>query len=278
MSKCDVTKFTVLMTVYEKEKPEFFDKALESILINQTVKPDQFVLVYDGPVPAELEAVTEKYKQIFPNKFDIVALPENLGQGGASKAGFALCENDLLARMDSDDIAYPERFEKELAVFAQDKSVDVVGGHITEFVGEPENITGVRATAEAHEEILEMFKRRNPVNNVTVMYKKKALEDIGGYSESRANEDFNIYVRLVVAGKRFYNIQEPMVNVRVGENMLERRGDINIYHAWKNNQKILYKGGITKFYEYFMNCFGCYCFVKCPKFVKKFLYKFILRK
>lgn len=271
-------KFSVLMTVYAKEIPDHYESSLKSILLDQTVLPDQFVLVYDGPVSDALKAVTRKYETLFPNDFDILELPENVGQGAASKAGFALCKYRLIARMDSDDISYPERFEMELTAFRENPAVDVVGGYITEFAENPDNITGTRVVAQTHEQIMKMFKKRNPVNNVTVMYKKEALEDIGGYLAVRANEDFNIYVRLLLAGKKFYNIPCPLVNVRVGANMLERRGDIEIYRAWKQNQKLLYKGGITTWFQYSMNCAGCYCFVRCPVFIKRFLYRYILRK
>lgn len=271
-------KFSVLMTVYAKEKPEYFDEALKSTLLNQTRQPDQFVLVYDGPVSKELHKVTERYKNLFPNEFELVELPENVGQGAASKAGFAKCKYELIARMDSDDISRPERFEKEIHIFETNTNIDVVGSFISEFGNEPQEITGVRQVPETHEEILKMFKLRNPVNNVTVMYKKKSLEKIGGYSEVRANEDFNVYVKLLLDGNEFYNIQEPLVHVRTGQGMVERRGDIQIYHAWKNNQKLLYKGGVTNFFEYQRNCIACYCFIRCPKSVKRFLYKYVLRK
>lgn len=271
-------KFSVLMTVYANEDPVCYESALKSILVDQTVLPEQFVLVYDGPVPDKLREVTQKYKDFFPNEFEVLELPENVGQGAASKAGAALCKHELLARMDSDDISYPERFQMELAVFERDPDLDVVGGFITEFVGEPTNITGTRTAPETHEQVLQRFKKRNPVNNVTVMYKKEALEQAGGYLPVRANEDFNLYVRLLLAGKKFYNIQRPLVNVRVGTNMLERRGDIEIYRAWKGNQKLLHRGGIINWPQYVVNCVICYLFVKCPVPVKRFLYRYVLRK
>lgn len=271
-------KFSVLMTVYCKENPDNLRESLNSILVEQTRLPDQFVLVYDGPVGKELSDVTESFRESFPNEYIIIKLPDNRGQGAASNAGLKQCKYGLIARMDSDDISYPDRFESELAVFEKDEAIDAVGGYITEFQGDPKNITGVRIVAEKHEEIKSKFKHRMGMNNVTVMLKKEAIEKIGGYSEERNNEDFNLYVRLLLANKTFYNIQRPMVNVRVGDNMLERRGDIGIYHAWKKNQKLLYEGGITNKLEYYINCAACYCFVKCPKGLKQILYKVILRR
>lgn len=271
-------KFSVLMTVYAKEKPEYFAMALKSILVEQTRQPDQFVLVYDGPVSEELKEVTEYYRKVFPNEFVLVELPKNVGQGAASKAGFEKCKYEFIARMDSDDISKQERFEKEITIFENKKDVDVVGSFISEFNNNPDEITGIRQVPETHEDILKMFKMRNPVNNVTVMFKRDSLTKIGGYSEERANEDFNIYVKLLLDGNKFYNIQEPLVHVRTGQGMVERRGDIKIYHAWKKNQKLLYKGNVTNFFEYKRNCIACYCFIRCPKWIKKFLYKFVLRK
>lgn len=271
-------KFSVLMTVYDKENPVNFHSSLKSILVEQTRIPDQFVLVYDGPVSKELSDVAESFKSLFPNEYEIVELSENKGQGAASNAGLKRCKYDLIARMDSDDISYQDRFESELQIFDKDNTVDVVGGFITEFNGDQSNITGIRATAEMHEQIINKFKHRMAMNNVTVMYKKSAIMEIGGYSEERANEDFNLYVRLLLKNKKFYNIQRPLVNVRVGDDMIERRGDIRIYHAWKKNQRLLYKGGVINFVEYLINCTICYFFVKCPKWIKEFLYKVVLRK
>ena len=271
-------KFSVLMTVYDKESPTCFSASLKSILVEQRLIPDQFVLVYDGPIGKDLREVAEEYRKSFPNEFEIVALPENVGQGMASKIGFEKCKNELIARMDSDDISYYNRFEKEIEIFKKYPDIDVVGGFITEFVKEPTNITGTRIVAEKHSDIVKNFKRRNPINNVTVMYKRKALQDIGGYSNIRANEDFNLYVRLLLGGKKFYNIQEPLVNVRVGENMLVRRGDMEIYKAWKRNQQLLLKGKIINRFEYFINCIGCYLFIKCSPKIKGLLYKYVLRK
>jgi len=271
-------KFTVLMTVYDKEKSQYLNSSLESILVRQTVLPNQFVIVYDGPINDELENVVEYFKSVFPNQFDIVKLPKNIGQGGASRAGFEVCQNELIARMDSDDISMSNRFEQELRIFEKWSDIDVVGGFIAEFSDNPNVIDGVRALPEKHDEIVKLFKKRNPLNNVTVMYKKAALEEIGGYSDLRINEDFNIYVRLLLAGKKFYNVQNTLVKVRTGNNMLERRGDIGIYHAWEKNQMLLLNGKIITRYEYIISCIKCYIFVKSPKAIKQFAYKHLLRK
>jgi len=270
-------KFSVLMTVYEKEKPDYFRASLQSILVDQTKLPDQFVIVYDGPLTDELLQISCEYKQCFPNEYTVVSLPKNVGQGVASKVGIEKCRYELIARMDSDDISYPTRFEKELAIFENDLDIDVVGGFISEFKFNPLETVGTRKTEETHQQIVNDFHRRNPMNNVTVMYKKQALIDIGGYSDLKTNEDFNIYVRFLLAGKKFYNIQEPLVNVRVGNNMIDRRMDMNIYYAWKKNQKLLYEGKIISNFELIVSNMKCYCFVKCPKWVKKLLYKHVLR-
>ena len=242
------------MTVYDKENPKYFDRALQSILVDQTVLPDQFVLVYDGPINSKLNEVTEKYQRLFINEFVLLKLNKNVGQGAASKAGFERCRYELISRMDSDDISYPNRFEKELEIFFSHSNIDVVGGFITEFKTSENDIIGKRIVKEKHEEIVKDFHKRNPINNVTVMFKKQAMIDIGGYSDERVNEDFNIYVRFLLSEKRFYNLQMPLVNVRVGDNMIERRGDIGIYKAWKKNQKLLYDGKVINWFEYKRNC------------------------
>ena len=270
-------KFSVLMTVYNKEKPEHFDKSLNSILVEQSTLPDQFVLVCDGPLEKELMDVVNKYKDSFEGEFTLVKLDENVGQGAASKKGVEFCKHDLIARMDSDDISYNYRFAEQLSVF-ESSDVDVVGGNISEFIESEDSITGYRITKEKHDDIVKEFHKRNPVNNMTVMFKKQALVEIGGYSTERVNEDFNLYIRFLLANKKFYNIQKPLVNVRAGNEMMKRRSDISVYRAWKRNQAMLLNGRIINRFEYCRNCFKCYLFVKCPVFIKKFFYKVLLRK
>lgn len=271
-------KFTVLMTTYYKETAKNLDISLRSITDDQTVLPDQIVLVLDGPIGNELERIVSKYVERYPETIDVVRLSKNVGQGMASAEGIKHCKNDIIARMDSDDISIGTRFETQISIFEKNSSVSVVGGYIGEFEDNPNLIRLVRSVPEKHDDICKMFKLRNPINNVTVMYKKEALERAGGYTKERANEDFSIYVRMLATGSVFYNIPKILVNVRTGKDMMKRRGDINIFFAWCKNQKILLDSKNTNVLSYIISCLGCLFFILTPVGMKRFLYKNILRK
>lgn len=271
-------KFSVLMTTYYKEKPENLRRSLESILFEQTVIPDQMVLVMDGPVSKDILNVANAAKSRFNNEMVIVQLPKNLGQSGASAAGLNYCTNELLARMDSDDISEPTRFEKELSIFEQDSNVDVVGGWIGEFIDNEENIQQIRSVPQDNEDIRRAFRFRNSINNVTVMMKKSAVLAANGYDRNSANEDYSLYIQMLINGARFYNIQELLVKVRTGNGMSKRRKDINIFYDWKKDQKKLLKAKETSFHDYVISNMGCFCFVLMPYWLKEVAYKLFLRR
>ena len=271
-------KFSVLMTTYIGETAENIDASLSSILTEQTVKPSQIVLVYDGEVKESLEEVVNKYKNLFPDILEIVKLDKNQGQSKASAEGFKYLKNEWFARMDSDDISVADRFSKQIAVIGGNPELDVVGGFISEFketVGDTESI---RVVPENHDDIVKAFKSRTPINNVSAMIKKSAVEKAGGYGRDTVNEDFSLYAHMWVEGCRFYNIQEVLVNVRVGNGMVSRRGGFRLFKDWKKDQKFLLKSGKHGYITYFISCFKCFVFVMSPKWLKRLLYKTLLRK
>lgn len=271
-------KFSVLMTTYYKEKPENLKRSLASVLFNQTVIPDQMVLVMDGPVPEDILRVANEAKNKFSNEMVIVQLPNNLGQSGASAVGLKYCTNELLARMDSDDISEPTRFEKELRIFEQDFNVDVVGGWIGEFIEDENNIQQIRAVPQDNEAIRKSFRFRNSINNVTVMMKKSTVLVANGYNRKSVNEDYSLYVQMLINGAKFYNIQEVLVKVRTGNGMSKRRKDMNIFYDWKKDQKKLLRAKETTFYDYIISNVGCLCFVLVPYWLKEVIYKLFLRR
>lgn len=150
-------KFTVLMSVYYKEKPEYLQLALESV-INQTVKPNEIVLVEDGKLTEELQAVITKYQQNYPDIFKTYALQQNQGLGKALNFGMKKCSNELIARMDTDDIAELNRFELQIKEFKQDKELMLCGGQIAEFADNPTEITSYRSVPLKHNAILNFAK------------------------------------------------------------------------------------------------------------------------
>lgn len=243
-------EFSVSMCVYGGDDPVWFRTAVDSIL-NQTVPPSEVVLVVDGPVPDALAAVIAEYGQ--SPLFRVIRFPENRGHGEARRAGLAACTHELVAIMDADDISAPDRFECQLAVMTADAGLAIVGGNITEFVGEPENTVGRREVPATDAEIKEYMKTRCPMNLVTVMFRKSMVDAVGGFIDWYCEEDYYLWLRMAEAGMRFANVGENVVNVRVGEDMYRRRGGLRYFRSERALQKYMKKHGIIGYGTYLTN-------------------------
>ena len=213
--------FSVCMCVYGKDNPAWFKQAVDSIL-HQTVAPDEVVLVVDGPVPGELNEVIRSYECL--ENFRVIRFAENRGHGNARRASLEHASHELAALMDADDISVPDRFEKQLAAFASKPDVSIVGGQISEFVGELTNVAGIREVFPTDEEIREDMRKRCPMNQVTVMFRRSDVGLAGGYIDWFCEEDYYLWLRMMLAGMKFANVPDVLVNVRVGEDMYRRRG------------------------------------------------------
>lgn len=244
------TKFSVSMCVYGKDDPQFFRAAVESIL-NQTVTPSEVVLVVDGPVPEALDVVIRGYEAM--PIFRVVRFAENQGHGNARRAGLAACSNELVALMDADDLSVPDRFQKQLAKFTSDSRVDIVGGMITEFVGEPDNVVARRDVPCCDEEIKVYMKKRCPMNQVTVMFKKTSVDRVGGFIDWYCDEDYYLWLRMTLAGMKFGNVPDVLVNVRVGEEMYQRRGGKKYFLSEAKLQKYMLDHKVIGFGTYLAN-------------------------
>ena len=218
-------RFSVLMTVYDKEKPLRLDKALNS-LETQTVFPDEIVLVKDGKLSAPLDKVISKHSNEYKKVYKIVSLENNHGRGYASKVGIRNISNNWFARMDSDDISVPDRFENQLMAINKYKKIypklAVVGGQISEFMGYEKNIVGYRKVPLASADIKNFAAYRSPINNPTVMINKSALLDIGNYSNLNVLEDYDLWIRFLSARYVLVNIPNILVNMRVSDDMYKR--------------------------------------------------------
>lgn len=215
--------FTVAMSVYKNDNPQHFKTAVHSIYDKQTIRPSEIVLVKDGPVPSELEhAISEICREIPIVK--VVAFDVNKGHAAARQGGLDNATNELVAIMDSDDIAEPFRFEQQLAYMSENPDITVTGSNIKEFVGEQDNIVGLRLVPESDVEIKEYLKSRCPMNLMTVMYRKSKVMEVGGFIDWFCEEDYYLWIRLALAGHKFHNHQKSFVNVRVGQEMYQRRG------------------------------------------------------
>lgn len=245
-------KFSVLMSVYHKDDPSYFETALNS-LIQQTVPPDEIVLVKDGPISEELEEVISIFHKKY-NELKIVALKTNSGLGNALNEGMKYCSHELVARMDSDDISEPDRFEKQLAMFEADDTISICGGWISEFEGSPSNILSFRRVPTGHADIIRMAHSMSPMNHVTVMFKKSDIIAVGSYLPFYQFEDYYLWVRLIKAGFKFKNVPSILVNVRGGRDMASRRGGGKYIRTELKFQNFLLKSGLITHFEYLKNC------------------------
>lgn len=236
------------MSVYHKEKAEYLKLALDSV-INQTVKPDEIVLVQDGKLTEELQAVITDYLQKYPDIFKTYALQQNQGLGKALNFGMKKCSNELIARMDTDDIAEPKRFELQIKEFEQDKELTLCGGQIAEFADNTKEITGYRNVPLKHNEILTFAKKRNPFNHMTVMFRKQVVQSVGGYMDMPYFEDYWLWARLFKTGYKAKNIDAVLVKVRAGQDMIARRGGLNYVKCIIRFEKALHKIGIISLVE-----------------------------
>lgn len=238
-------KFSVLLSIYQKEQPLFFQQSLDSIF-SQTLLPNEIVLVKDGPLTDELNQIIDLYCHIHPI-IRLVILEENQGLGRALNEGLKNCSNDIIARMDTDDIAKPIRFEKQIQIFQKYPEVDVVGSWIDEFENDISNIVSTRILPEYHKSIFKYAKQRCPINHPVVMFKKKAILLAGGYMHFPFFEDYYLWIRLLINGAQFYNVQESLLYFRFSPNMFKRRGGISYASIeLKFEQKLLEMNFITR--------------------------------
>ena len=268
--------YSVLMSVYVKEKAEYLQTAMDSIWA-QTVPTDDFVLVCDGPLTAELDEVIRKMVQAHA-ELNVIRLSKNGGLGNALNAGMRHCRHELIARMDSDDISRPDRCERQLAVFRKHPEISVVSGVVEEFSESPERIEARRVLPETPEEIRAFAKKRNPFNHPCVMYRKSAVEASGGYQDFYLLEDYYLWIRMLQKGFSGYNLQEPLLWMRAGSEMYRRRA------GWK------YAASQRKLFRYMRDTgfIGMGPYVKSvtvrslssltPNGLRKFLFKLFLRK
>ena len=269
--------YSVLMLVYKGEEAANFHAAIQSML-DQTVRTDDFVIVCDGPLTAELDAVLDTFVFRYPGLFRIVRLPENVGEGLAGNPGLQACRNELIAKMDSDDISVPDRCEKQLARFAANPQLGLLGGVIEEFDNRNGSVISVRVTPEKNDAIRRFARRRSPINNVTAMFRKSAALAAGGYRDLRRGTDYDLYLRMLINGCYAENLPDTLVRVRVDVGDYHRRTSWYAlkccagiwWYSWRKGFSSLDDLLICLAAQVFMNL--------CPGSVQQMLYKRFLRR
>ena len=269
--------YSVLMSVYYKENPEWLGKSIQSML-NQTIVTNDFVLVEDGPLTKELNEVINKFVENNPNLFNIIKLKENIGLGPALKIGLDNCINELVARMDSDDIAVCDRCEKQLNQFEKDKDLDMCGSNIAEFIDDIKNVQAYRKLPETDENIKDYMRRRNPFGHPSVMFKKSKVIEAGNYRTYYLCEDYDMWVRMAKTNAKFYNIQDILVYMRINEDFYKRRGGIKYLKSilkFKNEQ---YRNKFYTTKDFIISSTTSIIVCLMPNFFRELFYKKLLRK
>ena len=271
-------EFSVLMSVYKNDVAENVKTAVKSI-VEQTARPSQVVIVVDGPVPDyTLQALNDLQKE-YVDLIEIYPLEQNVGLGNALKEGMKYCKYELVARMDSDDIAVESRFEKQLAMFENDGELSIVGSDIAEFIGDESNVVSVRDVPQEHNEIGEYLKKRCPFNHMTVMFKKSQVEKAGGYLHWFYNEDSYLWVRMYLAGCKFANIKENLVYARINEDTFYRRGGKKYYNSERDLFKFMLNNKIINKSQYRKSCLMRYIIqVLMPNRIRKFVFLKLMRQ
>lgn len=269
--------YSVLMSVYCKENPKYFEKSILSML-EQTIPPSEIILVKDGPLPMELNKVIDNFSQKHRSLFNVVELEKNIGLGLALNEGLRASNNELVARMDTDDISLPERCELQLKEFEKDQLLDIVGTMVDEFYDDPLKPVASRILPTQHDEIVKFAKRRSPFNHPTVMYKKSKVLSSGGYADLRRNQDVDLFARMLFAGCRAKNIDKSLVLFRSNADLLKRR------RSWENTKSYiatigkLWKLGFSSFTDYAIVAIAQTIMFISPISIQKWLYKNFLRK
>lgn len=263
-------KFSVLMSLYIKENPNFLNECLDS-LSKQTVRASEVILVFDGPITKELEIVVGAWKEEL--NIEIVPLEENLGLGKALNIGLTKCNFELVARMDTDDLCLPTRFEKQLKCFSDNPDLAIVGS----FIEEVEPLTlkkiSLRKVPLSHQDIVRELPRKNPFNHMTVMYRKAAIIEAGGYKHLPFMEDWFLWLRLLGSNMKGQNLSEVTVRARTGREMLVRRSGWNYIRSEFLMARNMFDSGMVSL----LRCASIFILRASPRLLPKFIMRVLYR-
>lgn len=268
-------KYSVLMSLYWGEKPEYLKESLES-MIAQTVKPDEIVIVKDGLLTDELECVLAEYEERYPGLFHFVAREQNGGFGAALRDGVLACRNEWIARMDTDDVADVRRIEVQFAVIHENPNLDIVGSTYYEFNGDFSHLV-LRESPEHNDKLIEFMHKRNPFGHDSLMIKKSKILEAGNYEPELRFEDYGLWIRMALNDAQMYNIQMPLLYVRGSDSYYSRRGgfryllqNINFFRKYKAKGFFSAKDCVTSLVPRIVVCL-------MPNQLRTFVYENLLR-
>lgn len=268
-------KFSVLMSLYYKENPTFLRQSLDSV-INQTLNANEIILVEDGPLTPELYSIVKEYAEKH-SEFKVVPLPVNVGLGKALNEGLKYCTNDLVARMDTDDICFHDRFEKQIAFMESNPDVVASSGWVEEFEEDINNVITIKRVPETPYEISKYCGSRNPLNHPAVIFRKKAVVTVGGYQHFPLFEDWYLWARLIANKNKLSNLQFPILYFRTNAEMFKRRGGaVYALNSFKF-QIALKKLGLISYPKVIMASIMRGTVYLLPNYLRRIVYIYFLR-
>ena len=215
--------FSVLISIYYKEKPEHFDACMKSIWDQQTLKPTEIILVEDGPLTVELYESISLWQGRLQQTLRVIKLEENVGTGKAKNIGLQHCQYEIVSIVDTDDISVSDRFEKQMQCFEADRDLVILGGQITEFVDDISSPSGMRVVPLDNQALRDYAKKQSPFNNMTISYRKSKILEVGGYQHHLWMEDYNLFLRVIAKGYKIQNLADVLVYARIDNGMHARR-------------------------------------------------------
>ncbi|MDA7719771.1 glycosyltransferase [Alphaproteobacteria bacterium] len=266
-------KFSVVVSVYGGDRPDWVAESIESIF-HQSVKPNEVILVVDGPIGCDLRRQVNILSKC--KKIKVLETALNRGLGFSRHLAIMNTTNEIIAFMDSDDVSVYDRFERQLVEMSS-KSVDVLGGLIEEFDESLKGESCIRLVPADEKQILGLAKWRSPMNHVTVMLRKKAYLASGGYVPMRANEDYDLFVRMMQCGCKFKNLQIILVKVRGGLGLLDRRGGLELLISDILIFRKMFKSGFLSAMHLIFNILLRVFIRFAPVWVRRFIYRRVLR-
>lgn len=269
--------FSVLMSVYAKEEATYLEEALASVLVNQSLLPNQVVLVKDGPLTLDLDQVIASFRERY-SSLEVLDIAGGQGLDVALNAGLSYCRYEWVARMDTDDIASPTRFEEQMSYLQEHPELTVLGGAIAEFAENDQRPETFKYPPLTYPDILWYSKFRNPLNHMTVFFKKSAVLSVGGYLPAPYMEDYYLWVRLLAKEYQVANLGSVLVKVRAGVGMYQRRGKLSqLKGRWLINQTMR-QNEMISYWEHLGGMLALGAIILVPTKVRKWIYQQVLRK
>lgn len=266
------------MPIYIHEKDDIFRASLDSVF-NQTVMPNEVLIIADKDIPQNTRDILDEYKLKYPDIFNPVILDEPANLGKALQIGVNIAKYPVIARMDADDVARNDRFEKQISYLKEHTEIDLVGSWITEFEERPENIYAQRDLPIDSENIYNFCKFRCPVNHMTVMYRKESVLKAGNYTDRKRMEDYHLWARMLYQGCKFANIPEYLVNARAGRDLIKRRSGLDEFFKYEYTLfKEFYEMGFIDFWGFFKAVISKFILRAIPSELRAFIYNNFLHK